>query len=404
MVNYFFLAFRNIRKKGIRSWLTILGIFIGVTAVVSLISLGNGLETAITSQFAALSTDRLLITNAEAGFGPPGSTAIKKLSEHDLELIESIQGIKRITPRLIRVAKVEFNDVANFDFVGSAPEEQDGLEALYEAFNLKIEEGRLLRIEDRGKIVLGDDFANPNRFGKQIRLGDKIKIQSKEFEVIGFLKRSGTFIINSAIIMPEEDMKDIFNINDEIDLIVVQVKNPGEIESIAKNMERKLRKDRNLKEGEEDFSVQTPVQSLESVNTILNIINLVVSGIAAISLFIGGIGIANTMFTSVLERTREIGIMKAIGAKNRDVLAIFLIESGLLGLVGGIVGVAFGLSLAFLVSTLANSALNNNLFQVSISLPLLIGSVSFSFLIGIVSGLIPAYQASKLNPVDALRK
>ena len=135
----------------------------------------------------------------------------------------------------------------------------------------------------------------------------------------------------------------------------------------------------------------------------MNIINLIVIGIAAISLFVGGIGIANTMYTSVVERTREIGIMKAVGARNKDILYIFLIESGLLGLVGGIAGALIGLGGALAISGLANQALGSDLFIISISYPLLLSAVSFSFFVGVLSGILPAIQASKLNVVDALR-
>ena len=139
------------------------------------------------------------------------------------------------------------------------------------------------------------------------------------------------------------------------------------------------------------------------MSDILNVINLIVVSIAAISLFVGGVGIANTMYTSVVERKREIGIMKAIGAKNKDVLMVFLIEAGLLGIVGGILGALIGLGGAIGVSRIANTALGVNLLIVGISYPLLIGSVTFSFLVGIISGILPAIQASKTNVVDALR-
>ena len=177
-----------------------------------------------------------------------------------------------------------------------------------------------------------------------------------------------------------------------------------EINDVASRIEDKMRKDRKEKKGEEDFSVQTPVKALGTVNLILNIINLIVTGIAAISLVVGGIGIMNTMYTSVLERTKEIGIMKAIGARNSDVMKIFLIESGLLGLVGGVVGAVIGLLLAFGVSGAANAAFGSVILKVTLSWPLLLMSISFSLIIGIVSGISPAIQASKLKPVDALRK
>jgi len=403
--DYFRLAFKNVRKRGIRSWLTMLGVFIGIAAVVSLISLGQGLETAINGQFgASVSTDVLTVSSSETGFGPPGAFAVRKLNEHDLKIIESVAGVQEAIPRIIRIAKVEFNNEVGFEFVGSLPEKQEQTDIIYKQFNFKIDQGKLLESSDREKVVLGNDFLSEDRYGKKIFVGDTINIQGKDFEVKGFLKRASTFILNSAILMPEEDEKEILNIKDEIDLIAVKIEPSADITKVAEEIERKLRNDRDQDPGEEDFEVQTPIQSLESVNTVLNIINLVVLGIALVSLFVGGIGIANTMFTSVLERTKEIGVMKAIGARNKDILSIFIIEAGILGLVGGIVGALIGLGLSFTVSAFANSSLGENILQVSLSLPLLLGSIGFSLFIGILSGIIPAYQASKLNPVEALRK
>ncbi|MBI5803746.1 ABC transporter permease [Candidatus Pacearchaeota archaeon] len=402
--DYFFLALRNVRKRGIRSWLTMLGIFIGIAAVVSLISLGQGLETAITGQFGALSVDTLTIQGADTGFSPPGSTSVRKMTEHDLEIIESVSGIKIAVPRYLRFSEIEFNDVLGFGAVGSIPDGKEEIEELYEAGNFRIAQGRLLEEGESGVVALGDSFVSNNLFGKPIRVGSQINIEGENFEVVGILERSSTFFLNDAVLMTEEDVKELFDIDDEIDFIVVRVEDKDEIETIAEEISRKLRKDRGQKLGEEDFEVQTPAQSLEAVNTIINVINVVVTGIALIALLVGGIGIANTMFTSVLERTREIGVMKAIGAENKNILSIFLVESAILGLIGGIVGACIGLALALGVSQIANTALNNNIFAVTPSAPLLIGSVSFSLLIGILSGLVPALQASKLNPVEALRK
>jgi len=203
--------------------------------------------------------------------------------------------------------------------------------------------------------------------------------------------------------MTESDLNDALDIKDEYDIIVVQLEKNSDPEKVAEAITEKLRKDRGLKEGEEDFNVQTPIAALASINTILNVINVIVIGIALISLLVGAIGIANTMYTSVLERTKEIGVMKAIGARNSDILLIFLFESGLLGLVGGIVGVLIGMLMAWTAATGANTALGTNLFIIKFNPALIIGSIIFSFLIGTVSGVLPARQASKLKPVDALR-
>jgi len=402
--DYFFLAFGNLRHKGLRSWLTILGVFIGIAAVVSLISMGNGLETAITGQFGALSLDTLTIQNKGTGFGPPGSTVVEKLNDNDLEILENINGVDLVVPRLIRIGSLEYNGVRGFGFAADIPQGDGKREFIYDSFNLEAEEGRLLREEDQGKVMLGNSFLKTEDFEKPFRVGKNVLINGESFEIIGFLKQSSTFQLNSVVFMNSKDLVDLLDIEDEYDLFVVQIRDKDKIEEVAEDIERKLRNDRDEKIGEETFTVQTPLQALSSVQTILGIINLIIVGIAAISLLVGGIGIANTMYTSVLERTSEIGIMKAVGAQNKEILYIFLIESGLLGLVGGIVGAVVGLGIALFISNIANQALGADLFKVAVSYPLLIGSVLFSFIVGIVSGVFPALQASKLNVVEALRK
>jgi putative ABC transport system permease protein len=400
--DYFVLAFGNLKHRGLRSWLTILGVFIGIAAVVALITMGDGLRTAITGQFSTLSADKLSIQNAGTGMGPPGSTVITKLNQHDVDLIKGVNGVQEVTSRLIRIVKVGFNKNINFNYMVSIPTDAKQQKEAYA--NIKINQGRLLSATDTGKIVIGSEVAKGTAFEKEILVGNKILIQGKSFEVVGILKSASSFQTNSAILMNEDDMKKLLNIDDEWDLIVASVSDSKQAQAVAENIKDALRKDRKEKVGEEDFSVQTSVESISSVNLILNIINLIVGGIAAISLLVGGVGIANTMYTSVLERTKEIGTMKAIGAQNKEIMWIFIIESGMLGLIGGLIGAALGLVLAFGVSGIANAALGSTFLSVQISYPLVFGAIAFAFAIGLFSGLTPAIQASKLRPVEALRK
>ncbi len=401
---YLVLALKNVRRRGLRSWLTMLGIFIGIAAVVSLVALGGGLREAILGQFSSMGTDKLIITNAETGFGPPGSTSIAKLTDHDVDIINQVSGLERVIPRLLRPVSIEFNKVTSYGYAISMPKEDKDSKFMYESFKMEVESGKLLYSGDKGKIVLGSDYAKQKGFGKDIIVGSTLKLQGQEFEVIGILKPLSSFQMNLAILMNQEDMENMLAIENEYDMIVIQIASGEDIEQLAENIKEKLRKDRDLKEGNEDFSVQTPISALNSVNTILIIVNLIVAAIAGISLLVGGLGIANTMYTSVLERTREIGVMKAIGARNSDILLIFLFEAGLLGLIGGIIGATMGVALSFSVAAIANSVMGSQLFLVRFSFPLVLGAFSFSFLIGIISGVFPAMQASKLNPVDALRK
>jgi len=404
--DYFKLAFNNIRKRGLRSWLTMLGIFIGIAAVVALISMGAGLKSAITGQLGSLSVDMLTVQNKGAGFGPPGSTVIEKLTDHDLNIIENVQGVERVVPRLIRVGSLEYNGISGFGYAMDIPKSQENIDFIYDRFVLRAEQGRLFRQEDSKKIMLGNNFLDSDDFEKDLKVGKKVKIKGDEeieFEIVGILEKTSNMQLNNLVFIMHDDMVDLFNIEDEWDLFGVQVRDKDEIEDVADEITRKLRNDRNEDVGEESFTVETPLQSLGAVNNVLNIINAIVIGIAMISLFVGGVGIANTMYTSVVERTREIGVMKAIGAQNKDIIWVFLIEAGLLGLVGGIVGALIGLGAAIGASNLANSALGGDLFIVSVNYSLLVVAVSFSFLVGIISGVMPALQAAKLNVVDALR-
>jgi len=400
---FFLIALRNIRRRGIRSILTLLGIFIGIAAVVALISMGQGLQEAITGQFSNLGTDKLIIQNAGTGMGPPGSTSIKKLTDHDLKIIESVDGVEESIPRYLRVLTFEYNDVVEYDYATTVPDNQKQIDLITDTFNFGYESGRFIKSGERGKAVLGHDFTN-DKYGKELVSGKKITLNGEEFEVVGIMNSASTFELNMVILINEEDFRRIVKIGDEIDFVVVQVSSSSDIEEVAEDIKIKLRKDRNEKEGEEDFSVQTPTSAIESINTILNIVNLIIAGIAAISLLVGAIGIANTMYTSVLERTREIGVMKSIGAKNSDVLLIFLIESGLLGLVGGLIGAGIGLGMSFGAAAIANSAFGSEILKVSFSFPLVLGAIGFSFFMGIISGVLPALQASKMEPVEALRK
>ncbi|MDP3882403.1 MAG: ABC transporter permease [Nanoarchaeota archaeon] len=320
-----------------------------------------------------------------------------------MDVIKRVSGIDEVIPRLIRMVSFEYNEVKSFEYTGSLPDNQDDVNYLYESLNFELAEGKFLKADDRGKVLLGSDFVETRKFGKNLRVGSKVLIQGKEFEVQGFLKKAGSFQLNSVVFMTEDDIKNVLKIGDEIDLIVVQVIDKDRVDKVAEDLKRELMRDRNQKLGEEDFSVETPLQTLGSVNLILNIINIIVSGIAAISLLVGGLGIANSMFTSVLERKREIGVMKAVGAKNADILIVFLIESGLIGLVGGLIGVLLGLSFAFAVSFIANSSFGSEIISVTISYPLIFAALAFSFFIGVLFGVIPALQASKLKPVEALR-
>ena len=403
ILDLFVLAFKNLKNKKLRTWLTMLGIFIGVSMVVALVSLGQGMQNAIDAQFSSIGVDKIIIQPTSPGFGPPGQDSAGNLSEKDLKTIKQTQGVKVAAGRIIQSVKIEFNDIAKAQFAASMPKDSSARELIKVAQNMKIQDGRMLKPKDSGKVILGNNFASKEIFDKNIRIGNKILIGNEKFEVIGILKKNGNPMRDDIIILNEDDLKEISGRND-YSTIFVQVQEGSDVNNVAEKLTRALRRRKNQKEGFEDFEVQTSQELIDSFNTILNIVQIFVLGIAAISIIVGGIGIMNTMYTSVLEKTKEIGVMKAIGAKNKDIMLLFLIESGILGAVGGAIGLAMGICFSLAVEFGAKAALGTNIISAHFPLALIAGTILFSFIIGAISGTLPAMQASRLEPVEALRK
>jgi len=400
--DYLRLSYDSLMHRGVRSWLTIIGIFIGITAVISLISLGEGLRGVVSSQFNFLSTDILVIQASGLNYGPPGTGAVNPLKEKYVDGIEGFNGVDSAIGRIIESSLLEFNDKSEAAFIGSVPEgsKRKTVETIAQ---IEIIMGRNLKDGDTNKAVLGTNYVNADKFGKIIEVGSSVVIKGKEFEVIGILKKKGSFTVDNAVFMNEDELKKVFNVSDTYSVIAVKIAKGADMSAVKDRIEDYLRKERNVKKGSEDFSVQTPQQAIKTLDSILFAIQIFIYVIAGISIVVGGIGISNTMYTSVTERTKQIGIMKSIGARNSDIFRLFLIESGLLGMVGGILGILCGLGLAYGLAFVGTTVLNTDLIRVNASMSLIIGALSFSFLIGSVSGLLPAMQASKLKPVDALR-
>jgi putative ABC transport system permease protein len=399
----FLLSVKNLKHRGVRSWLTLLGIFIGVTAVVALISLGNSLEMAVSSQFGVSQTELISVqASGGAGFGPPGTGVVEPLTVKDLEDIDNLGSVRRAARRNIGTGKFEFNDKVIFGYIASIPSGEDR-DFIYSQLNSDPETGRFLKDSDSGKVFLGYNFY-VDRAGleKEIIPGKKVLINDKSFEVVGILEKQGSFIFDNAIFMNEDDMNNLLDFGDDIDVILAQPVDKNEMNKTKTDIEKVLRRNRDVKVGEEDFSVTTPEASLESVKGILGGVQAFIIIVALISVFIGALGIVNTMTTSVLERKKEIGIMKSIGARNEHIFMQFFIESGLLGFIGGLVGAIFGTLIGILGTVSINGWLGTDL-GLNISFGLIFFSLFGSFLIGALAGIIPAMNASKQNPVDALR-
>ena len=404
MKDFFLLAVKSLTHRRMRTFLTIVGIFIGIVAVVALTSLGDGLQNAISGEFQKLGTDKITVMATAGGFiTSPTASGIssKPLTTDELETVKKTQGVKLAGAMLLKSVSLKYKDKTKQAFaVGWPMDESRKMFQDMQAADLDV--GRQLKDSDTRSVVLGSYAAN-DLFDKKILLGDTIELTGEKFTVVGIMKSRGNRFDDSSVIMPLKVAREVTGEEKLVSMIIAQVIPGTDIKEVRDRIEKRLRDRRGEKKGEELFSVQTSEQLVSSFASIFGIVQAIVVGIAAISLLVGGIGIMNTMYTSVIERTNEIGVMKAIGAKNSDVLLIFLIESGLLGLIGGLVGVIIGLGLSKLAEIAVTAALKSDLLKASTSPELIIGSLVFSFLVGGISGVLPAIQASKLKPVDALR-
>ena len=397
--DYFYFAFKNLKNRKLRSSLTMLGIIIAIATIFVLISISIGLQSAVQEQFRALGTDKFFI-QPKGQAGGPGAGGAVELTIKDAEIVEKVSGVKDISYFMAHSVKVEFNEQKRFMPLIGIP--LDKLNVFEEVGSYKASEGRMLKKGDKNVLMIGSQYKNAI-YSKPVGAGDKLLINGKEFKVQGILNPIGNPGDDRLIYMPLDNFKELFPEKNSIDQILIQINPDENIKEVAERTAKSLRSFRHLSKAEQDFSILTPEELLTSFGTFLNILTAFLVGVAAISLLVGAIGIANTMYTSVIERTKEIGIMKAVGAKNSDVLLIFVIESGILGAVGGIIGVLLGITASKTIEFIAAKQLGTALLQAAIPFYLVSGCILFAFLIGAFSGLWPAYKASKLKTVDALR-
>lgn len=391
----FMFSLHSLRARKLRSWLTVLGIVIGVAAVIGLMLVGQGLQNAIAYQFEKAGANKIYIMS---GRGTAfGGLAGDKLTEHDLDVVRKVRGVEKSGGMSAQYTKIEFKKEEQYSFIVSLPEEMSPGELM----GVDMEEGRVLRRGEDSGVIIGYSIAQGDFFEKEVGVGDSLVIKGKEFRVVGILGQVGNPQDDSQVYMTSDAFKIAFGQAD-YSAIVVLAREGDDTRVIAEDIKEKMRKDRDLKKGKEDFSVQTFEQLMNTFSSILSVVNLAIVGIAAISLIVGGVGIMNTMYTSIIERTKQIGVMKAVGAKDKHILSIFILEAGIIGFVGGLIGAAAGFSFAKIIELVAASA-GFMMLKVNFDFAIIGFGLAFALGIGVVAGFLPARQASNLDPVEALR-
>ncbi len=394
-------------NKG-RTALTILGIVIGITSIILIMSLGQGAQDLILNQIQGLGSKTIVVRPGRPPTGPTDITTLfsDSLKERDLAALRSkanVPTLESVMPLVLGAASAQ-NGSKKYQVTIFG-----GTELAGKIFDIKVAEGNFVTNDDvasAADVIIIGSKVKEELFGNENAIGKKIRIKDKNLRVIGILPRKGQvsfFNFDEAVLLPYTTAQDYIFGYKYFNELVVQADSENSITQTVDDIKRTLRNSHNIKDqAKDDFFIETQVDLAQRVSSITDILTYFLAMVAAISLLVGGIGIMNIMLVSVTERTREIGLRKAVGAKNRDILKQFLFESIILTCLGGAIGIAIGIGFSVL-SSLIISRLLGQAWPMGISFFAIILGIGVAALIGIVFGLYPARRASKLNPIEALR-
>lgn len=401
-------ALGGLRTNKSRSALTILGIVIGITAIILVMAMGQAAQDLILGQVESLGANTIAVIPGREPKGPSDSlqTFGDSLKERDLELLSRKENL----PHAAKIAPIVFspetgsygNETYGLTILGATPD-------IVEMFDLTIADGRFFdegEVKSRASVVVLGAKVKEELFGQEEAVGEKVRIKNKTLRVIGVIPEKGqvSFLdFDEFAVSPYTTVKDYILGIKHFNRLTVEVDEKKNVEATVRDIEETLRASHNISDPEkDDFFVETQADLLETLGTILSVLTLFLAAVAAISLLVGGVGIMNIMLVSVSERTREIGLRKAVGATDKDILAQFLFEAIILTGIGGVIGIILGAALAFIASILITQFANLNW---QFSFPFLAAFIGLLVAagVGLVFGLYPARQAAKKSPIDALR-
>ncbi|MDQ1275350.1 MAG: putative transport system permease protein [Euryarchaeota archaeon] len=445
------IALNMVKANKLRSWLTIIGVIIGIASVMVIITTGEYFQEQVTETLEGLGGDTITIvasvpfeisseedveyeedtveisdesvtiTSATTAETEEESNSTldpiefeaeteAQLTRKDVFVLRSIPDVEYVNVNVQTGAELKFGSESTFVWINGV---DPGVWP--DITKKKVGEGRMLAPGDRAVVVISNELAK-GTFEQEIRLNQMIPLNGKSYRVVGILAKDGGLlggmgdIFGSSVYMPYQEVYPLRNSEEDIserekdvyDTIELKLYNEADYDAALQEIERKLRLSRRVTEDTQDFYVSSSKETIESTQKLINGLTTFLAFIAGISLLVGSTGIANTMFTSVLEKTKEIGIMKAIGAKNSDIMMIFLCNAAMISLVGGIIGILLGTAAVQLFLFLISVKLNVP-FEFALSLKGTLIATLVSIVVGLIAGLVPAKNASELKPVDALR-
>ncbi|MFA5745474.1 MAG: ABC transporter permease [archaeon] len=393
------LTIKSIIRKKLRSTLTILSVIIGIASVVALITLSEGMLGAVSAQFEKMGSNSIFVMSANFKGDPNQAGRVSEetlLKMSDADNISKLGEVEEVYPMNYFSTKGEYKGEEQIVSVVTAP--SDRIDTMLDFMDIHLGTGKTFNGKDGYYAMIGSYLATDG-FKRKIKVGDTLKLNGIDFKVTGIMAPVGNQQDDSQIYIGRKSGLAIDDYGENVDYMVIKSKKGADGDLIVKKIEKILGKTRK----EDTFAVITAASLLELIKRVLNIMRSILISIAAISLIVASLGIANSVYTSVLERTREIGVLKSIGAKVSDITFIFVFESVLLTLVGGVIGFGVGIGIAKLVVLYA-AAHNFTMLTITITPYLVITTLVISLVVGIASGFFPARAATKMNIVDALRQ
>ncbi len=396
--NFFILTIKSVRYRPIRSWLTVLGIVIGIMLVVIILALGDGIQSAITKTLQMFGSDLVIILPGKESNPLLGFIGGNQFKEKDLMDLERIDGVEFVEPMDIGTINVEYKGEKKSVML-HAGNWKNYIKILESSQGFKLEKGRWPQNDVVKETVFGHS-AMRSLFKQEVKLNDEVVMKSKKIKIVGYLSEIGEQMADNVVFVSMELFRNLTGTAPGAQSAFIKIKPGADINLTAQQIKFQLSKQETVS----DFTVLTPDKAGRLIGNVLSIIELILVAIALISLIVGAVGIMNTMYTSVLERTKQIGIMKAIGASYDAIISLFLIESGIIGLVGGFLGIVLGLISAYIISMVAAGFGIKGLFTfASLDFFGLFVILIITFITGVVSGILPARQAARLEPAEALR-